>query len=31
MPTAYPRLGYAETGRAEQDGCLRVFFRKRLG
>lgn len=27
----YPRLGYEETGRAEQDGFPRVFFRKRLG
>ncbi|MGW3469357.1 GNAT family N-acetyltransferase [Saccharopolyspora sp. NPDC000995] len=24
----YPRHGYAETGRAEQDGYHRVFFRK---
>jgi GNAT superfamily N-acetyltransferase len=27
----YPRRGYAETGRAEQDGFRRVFFCKRLG
>jgi ribosomal protein S18 acetylase RimI-like enzyme len=27
----YPRLGYEETGRAEEDGFPRVFFRKRLG
>jgi GNAT superfamily N-acetyltransferase len=26
----YPRHGYAETHRAEQDGFQRVFFRKRL-
>jgi ribosomal protein S18 acetylase RimI-like enzyme len=26
----YPRHGYTETGRAEQDGFHRVFFRKRL-
>ena len=26
----YPRRGYAETHRAEQDGFRRVFFRKRL-
>jgi ribosomal protein S18 acetylase RimI-like enzyme len=26
----YPRHGYTETGRAEQDGFRRVFFRKRL-
>jgi ribosomal protein S18 acetylase RimI-like enzyme len=26
----YPRHGYIETGRAEQDGFRRVFFRKRL-
>ncbi len=26
----YPRHGYAETHRAEQDGFRRVFFRKRL-
>jgi ribosomal protein S18 acetylase RimI-like enzyme len=26
----YARHGYAETGRAEQDGFRRVFFRKRL-
>lgn len=26
----YPRLGYEETGRGEQDGFPRVFFRKRL-
>jgi hypothetical protein len=31
VPIAYPRLGYEETGRAEQDGFPRVFFRKRLG
>jgi GNAT superfamily N-acetyltransferase len=27
----YPELGYEETGRGEQDGYGRVFFRKRLG
>jgi GNAT superfamily N-acetyltransferase len=27
----YPRLGYEETGRGEQAGYQRVFFRKRLG
>lgn len=27
----YPRHGYAETHRAEQDGFRRVFFRKQLG
>ncbi|MBI1775310.1 MAG: GNAT family N-acetyltransferase [Proteobacteria bacterium] len=27
----YPRLGYEETGRGEQSGYERVFFRKRLG
>jgi ribosomal protein S18 acetylase RimI-like enzyme len=27
----YPRRGYAETHRAEQDGFRRVFFSKRLG
>jgi ribosomal protein S18 acetylase RimI-like enzyme len=27
----YPRLDYEETGRAEEDGFPRVFFRKRLG
>lgn len=26
----YPRLGYEETGRGEQDGYARVFFCKRL-
>lgn len=26
----YPRHGYAETHRAEQDGFQRIFFRKRL-
>jgi len=26
----YPRHGYAETHRAEQDGFRRVFFRKHL-
>lgn len=26
----YPRHGYTETDRAEQDGFRRVFFRKRL-
>jgi ribosomal protein S18 acetylase RimI-like enzyme/phenylpyruvate tautomerase PptA (4-oxalocrotonate tautomerase family) len=26
----YPRHGYTQTGRAEQDGFRRVFFRKRL-
>ena len=26
----YPRRGYAETHRAEQDGFRRVFFRKRI-
>jgi len=26
----YPRLGYEETGRGEQAGYRRVFFRKRL-
>jgi GNAT superfamily N-acetyltransferase len=26
----YPHLGYEETGRGEQDGFARVFFRKRL-
>ena len=26
----YPRLGYQETGRGEQAGFQRVFFRKRL-
>jgi ribosomal protein S18 acetylase RimI-like enzyme len=26
----YPRHGYTETHRAEQDGFRRVFFRKRL-
>jgi ribosomal protein S18 acetylase RimI-like enzyme len=26
----YPALGYAETGRGEQDGFARVFFRKSL-
>ncbi len=26
----YPKHGYAETHRAEQDGFRRVFFRKRL-
>ncbi len=28
--TFYPRLGYAETGRRQQDGFNRVFFEKRL-
>ena len=28
--TYYPRLGYVETHRAEQDGFHRVFFRKSL-
>jgi GNAT superfamily N-acetyltransferase len=28
--TYYPRHGYVETHRAEQDGFQRVFFRKRL-
>jgi ribosomal protein S18 acetylase RimI-like enzyme len=28
--TYYPRHGYAETHRAQQDGFHRVFFRKRL-
>ena len=27
----YPRLGYRETGRGEQDGYARVFFCKRVG
>jgi ribosomal protein S18 acetylase RimI-like enzyme len=27
----YPRRGYAETHRAQEDGFSRVFFRKRLG
>jgi len=27
----YPRRGYAETHRAEQDGYRRVFFRKPIG
>jgi GNAT superfamily N-acetyltransferase len=27
----YPRRGYAETHRAEQDGFRRVFFRKPIG
>jgi ribosomal protein S18 acetylase RimI-like enzyme len=27
----YPRLGYEETGRGEQAGYARVFFRKQLG
>jgi ribosomal protein S18 acetylase RimI-like enzyme len=27
----YPRHGYVETGRAEQDGYRRVFFRKAVG
>ena len=27
----YPRHGYTETNRADQDGFHRVFFRKRLG
>jgi len=27
----YPRRGYTETHRAEQDGFRRVFFRKQLG
>jgi GNAT superfamily N-acetyltransferase len=27
----YPRRGYTETHRAQQDGFHRVFFRKRLG
>ena len=27
----YPRHGYTETHRADQDGFHRVFFRKRLG
>ncbi|WP_138466513.1 GNAT family N-acetyltransferase [Poseidonocella sp. HB161398] len=27
----YPHLGYAETGRASQDGFERVFFEKLLG
>ncbi|MGW5643796.1 GNAT family N-acetyltransferase [Saccharopolyspora sp. NPDC003752] len=27
----YPRHGYVETGRAEQDGYRRVFFRKPVG
>jgi GNAT superfamily N-acetyltransferase len=26
----YPRCGYVETGRAEQDGFSRVFFTKRI-
>lgn len=26
----YPALGWEETHRGEQDGCRRVFFRKRL-
>ncbi|WP_172329966.1 GNAT family N-acetyltransferase [Mangrovicoccus sp. HB161399] len=26
----YPRLGYVETGRGEQDGFARVFYEKRL-
>lgn len=26
----YPRHGYTETHRAEQDGFRRVYFRKRL-
>ena len=26
----YPRLGYRETGRGEQDGFNRVFFRKEI-
>jgi GNAT superfamily N-acetyltransferase len=29
--TYYPRHGYAETHRAEQDGFRRVFFRKPIG
>ncbi len=28
--TYYPRRGYTETHRAEQDGYRRVFFRKSL-
>lgn len=28
--TFYPRLGYAETGRREEDGFARVFYRKAL-
>ena len=27
----YPRLGYRERGRGEQDGFCRVYFRKTLG
>ena len=27
----YPRLGYREVDRREEDGFSRVFFRKRLG
>ena len=27
----YPRLGYKEIGRHEEDGFERVFFRKSLG
>ena len=27
----YPRLGYEETGRHEEDGFERIFFRKSLG
>jgi GNAT superfamily N-acetyltransferase len=29
--TYYPRRGYTETHRMQQDGFQRVFFRKRLG
>ena len=29
--TYYPRHGYTETHRMQQDGFQRVFFRKRLG
>ena len=29
--TYYPRHGYTQTHRAQQDGFHRVFFRKRLG
>jgi hypothetical protein len=28
--TYYPRRGYTETHRMQQDGFQRVFFRKRL-
>ena len=28
--TFYPRLGYTETGRREEDGFARVFYRKEL-